>query len=71
VELREPCVAGVRIERVMPGEVKGPERASRQMREPVAGPERKRRRVVGRGERQREAREASGTCHDRQRSAGV
>src|SRR2546427_10613286 len=26
VELRGPCVAGVRIERVMPGEVKGPER---------------------------------------------
>jgi len=29
----------------MPGEVKGPERAPRQMREPVAGPERKRRRA--------------------------
>src|SRR5207247_6228680 len=36
---RGPCVAGVRIERVMPAEVKRPERAPREMREPVAGPE--------------------------------
>src|SRR3989442_7419040 len=42
VELRGPCVAGVRVEGGMPGEGEGPDRAPRQRREPEAGAERER-----------------------------